>query len=75
MLEVLKFLAGKTSGAAALGMTAMVLVYMLCISTVVNSLLFCVCTIVFLCISSFIAQIFLAKYSNIKFDIDKKEKS
>ena len=64
MLEILKFLAGKISGIAILGMTAMILTYMSCTSIVINSLFFCVGVIVFLYISYLIAQVYLAKYKN-----------
>lgn len=64
MLEILKFLAGKVNGIATLGMTAMILTYMACTAAVINSLFFCVGTIVFLCISYFVAQVYITKYNN-----------
>jgi hypothetical protein len=64
MLEILKFLAEKVSGTATLGMTAMILTYMSCTAVVINSLFFCVGTIIFLYVSYLVGQVYLERYKN-----------
>ena len=58
IIEVLKTLAGKVSGVGSVIMTAMILVYMLGVATMVNNLLLCVGVITFLAIFSIVIQTF-----------------
>jgi hypothetical protein len=61
MIEVLKVLAGKVNGVASVTMTAMILIYLLGIATLVNNLFLCVGIITFMALFFIVAQYLVSK--------------
>jgi hypothetical protein len=70
MIEVLKILVSKIDGAASVLVTAMILVYLLGIASVVNNLFLCIGVITFLSIF-FSVMLFFKRSKNLKNE-DKK---